>query len=221
MLRIKLMLSGILLFCGSSIFAQSKKDFQIWNYNTLYGQLNKHVDLFTSVEFRYRDNGTTFYYNHEHIELPIHVCSFIDIGPAYRQVFRLPSSSSTQWVTSYQPNFNLTFLWKIWGLHFADRSRITEIIEGSNVRDAWQYRNKLSVYKVLKKGPNEIRLFADDEIFFHQYENGIRQNRTSIGLNIGLFKKIWVDIGYRYRILKLINGWERNNILMLNAYAYF
>ena len=209
------------LLCCSPIAVHSKTDFQIWNANVLSGSLNKQVDLLANIEFRYRDDGTTFYYNHEHFELPIHICSFIDLGPSYRQIFRLNAGTTNQWSTFYVPNLNLTFFWNVHDFYFSDRSRISYIMAQAAFPDIWQYRNRLSVYKIIKQGPRQIRLFAEDEIFFAQQTNGVFENRTSIGLNFFLFKKIKLDIGYRFRIVKQIDGWEHNNILLLNTYASF
>lgn len=210
----------LILSCLSS-WLHATIDFQIWNKNFIFGQFNRKLDLFADIEFRYKNSGRTFYYNHEHIELPIHVTSFLTIGPAYRQIFTLVAGQRNQWVTTYYPNVNFTFLWHIGVFNFYDRNRVVYTIRPTT-QDAWEYRNKLGVYYTLTKKAHGIRLFADEEIFMRERRHGIYQNRATVGLDLGLFRKVRLIVAYRYRIVHQTQvGWEHNNILVLDATANF
>ena len=221
MMKSIVFLGCLCLALSAQIDLEGKTDFQIWNGNTVYGHLNKHVDLFAKIEFRYKNSGTTFYYNHEEVELPIHTCSFFDIGPCYRQVFSLVNQDAGLWRTTYVPNLNATFFWHLGPYKFSDRSRFSYIIRTGSLMNAWQYRNKLTVYRVLSQKFHELRLFLDEEVFFEEGRPGLYQNRVSVGYNLGLFRKIRMDLAYRFRIVKITDAWERDNILVLNLYADF
>ncbi len=197
-----------------------KTDFQIWNYTYLYGHLNKELSLYSSIEFRWKDNASTFYYNHEHVELLAHITPFFDLAPAYRQVWTL-SSTPRQWNTEYQPNMNAYFFWNIHHYDFANRSRFAYRIFDTPRLNAWQYRNRLTVLKTIWKKPTEIRLFAQEEIFFQQHVNGLLEGRLAAGTLIMLFKKIMLEMAYRKRYVKIVNHWENDNILVLNLCAFF
>ncbi len=201
--------------------AGGKTDFQIWDKNIVRGHLNKRLDLSLEAEFRYKNSGSTFYYNHEHVELPIHVTSFLTIGPAYRQIFQLNDNQRNQWTTTYYPNINIYFLWHLGPYHFYDRNRVSYVIKPGSPPNVWQYRNKLGVYRVLSDKLHGVRLFADNEIFIEQEQRGIYENRTTVGYNVGLFKKIRMDLAYRNRIVRITGGWEHDHILFISPSANF
>ncbi len=213
--------SVFICFLSTLIKVEARTDFQIWNDNFLYGSLNKRVDLSLSTAFRYKNSGSTFYYNHEHVELPISVSSFFTIGPAYRQIFHLVSNRRNQWTTAYYPNINFTFLWHIGAFQFYDRSRFAYVIQPGVRASALQYRNKLGIYRKISDNLYGVRFFADEEIFLEQRRRGIYENRASVGFDLGLFKKIRISLAYRNRIIRTNDGWDHDNILMINPYANF
>lgn len=219
----KQFLTGISLFFIFSTplpsFAAKKKDFQIWNYDSVTSQINTRVDFFGEVEFRWRDNASTLYYNHEHIEFKVHVLPYLQIGPCYRQIWA--KNDLNKWIGESEPNINIMLLGDVHGFMFYDRSRIAYRIFYDNAPDVWQFRHKLVISKLLWRKPTEISLFVDDEIFLEQKQRGIYENRTSIGLNIELIKQLFAEIGYRYRIIRSGNFWEHDNILLLNLRATF
>lgn len=215
-----LCLLGAIFSFWTSIYA--KTDFQIWTYDRVTGALNRRMDLVFEVEFRFRNSGKQYYYNHEHIELPIHVTPFLDIGPCYRQIYTLSTTKPQQWNTQFQPNLNWTFFWHLGPYQFYDRSRVAYIIRSGTGPKTWQYRNRIRVYRELSHKLNGVQLFLEDEIFLQQKRRGIYENRTSIGYNVGLFRKIRMELAYRYRVVRGTTGsWEHDNILMVNTFASF
>ncbi|MGE5195851.1 MAG: DUF2490 domain-containing protein [Anaerolineae bacterium] len=215
----------ISIFFFFGLFASSikRRDFQIWNYNSIQGTLNTRLDLYFETEFRWRDNATLLYYNHVHIELPIHLFPFLDIGPSYRQLWvrNLDTVSSHTWSPQYEPNLNLTFFWHFYKLYFSDRSRVTYRMFPGHLPNVWQYRNKLAIYTDGAKMPLKLRFFIDDEIFIEQKQRGIYENRFSSGINFSFFRKIKADIAYRRQTVRDNNIWHNNDILMLNLNAFF
>jgi hypothetical protein len=195
-------------------------DFQIWNYDSITASLCEHVDLYVDLEWRFRDNAKRFYYNHAHVEFPIHVCSFLDIGPCYRQVFTRSTTSPHPWSTTSEPNINVILFWQWSDFLFSNRARVTYLIPDSDADNVYQFRNKLWIGRNLQKW-RDLQLFADDEIFLEQKRNGIYENRTSAGINLKLFGRIRGEIGYRYRIMRHLGIWYHTNILLLNLMAQF
>lgn len=201
--------------------AVSNGDFQIWNYNGIKGHLTKHLDLYTELNFRWQNSGSQLYYNHEHIELQFHPTDYFQIAPGYRQAWHLNTSPSKTWTTEFQPNLNFYFFWTVKGFDFAHRSRIAYRIFQGGSRN-WQYRDLFSFYKLVSDKSLPLRVFAQEELFFTQHvSGGLSEIRVSLGLNIGVFKKINMEIGYRKRFIKMVNTWRNQNILLLNAFVYF
>jgi uncharacterized protein DUF2490 len=198
-----------------NLYASKKNDFQIWNYDSIFDSLSKRVDLYAEIAFRFKNNATTFFYNHEHIEFPISVTSYMTIGPSYRQVWVLDSGDF--WTTRYEPNLNIAFFKWYRNFLFRDRSRVTYRIYGTDTPNVWQYRNKFSIYRPWKK----IQAFIDDEIFIEERQRGIYQNRATIGIDFKLIEKVIGEIGYRLQTIRQNNVWHNNSILLLDLRVTF
>jgi hypothetical protein len=211
-------LCPLLSLTSLPLLAVKTHDFQIWNYDSMITSLYKRLDLYAEVEFRWRNNATILYYNHEHIELPIRVFSFLTIGPAYRQVWRRVDSPPHLWRTVYAPNLNITLFWEIGDFSISDRSRVTYLMS-SLLPDVFQYRNKLRLYRPILKKRNDVGVFIDDEIFIEQKQRGIYQNRFSVGLTFPVINKIYAEVGYRARASRVGDVWFHDNILLLNLRA--
>lgn len=218
----KRLIALLILLIPGVINASSKRDFQIWTNDGVSASFNKIVKFYAEVEFRFRDDASRFFYNHEHIELPIFVFPWLAIGPCYRQVFVIPFSQrfTFNWITIYEPNLNVTFFWKLWKLHFFNRSRVTYRIFQEQP-DVWQFRDRFGFNTTNLGTPLKINLFVNDEIFIQQNRHGIYQNRFTAGIDFRLISKLRGQIGYRLQTIKEFNGWNNNDILILNAYANF
>lgn len=207
----------LFLFLPWIAHAQKKWDFQVWNYDSVTGPISARVNFYGDLEFRWRNQAHSFYYQHEHVEFQISVLPFLYIGPSYRQIWH---RNPAKWTGVSEPNVNIVFHGDVLGFRLYNRSRITYNIYYDNRQDVWQYRNKLSISKLCCRNP-DILVFADDEFFLEQKKRGIYENRSSLGLNIKIAKPLNLEVGYRFRILRQSQFWEHNNILLLSLWGFF
>lgn len=209
------------LCLATSILAGEHRDFQIWNYEYVRGSLYKHLALDFHSCFRWRDNASTFFYNHEHFQLTAIVQKWLQIGPAYRQIWVLTNPAANQWTTIYLPNVNVYLLWDIGNWKFTDRNRFAYLFFDQKRPDAWEYRNKLEATTVCMRRPFEMSFMIFDEIFVQQYRGGFYQNRFFLGFRVPTIRKVKADIGYMLQTIKETDGWHNNDILMLNLTINF
>ena len=193
-------------------------DFEIWNYNVIHGKLYKNVWLLAINNFRYDRTASQFYHFYEHFQINWYPCSFLGIGPAYRQIFTRVDKEN--WIPVYYPNLNITFLLERAYLQFTDRSRIVYEMVSPSRFNAWIYRNKFKIHTINGYTSLDMRFFAETEVFFRQ-RRGFEEYRFSAGMNMHVVPKIRFEMGYRFISEKWIDSWFNKNVLLLNLKAYF
>lgn len=206
-------------------------DFNIWNYESVKAFINPNFWVYMETNFRYDDNGSHFYYFHEHLQLTWKPFSFLTIAPSYRQIFAIPGEGAlladifpqiNYFIPVYYPNVNIAFLWDTTYLHFRDRSRIAYELLPSQLSafNAWIYRNKFVIRTRQYYSPLKLRFFLDGEIFIRQ-RRGVDEYRTSASASMKFIKKVRLQVGYRFVYFRLIDDWISKNVLFIRLDGSF
>ncbi len=183
-------------------------DFQYWNTEAIEAKIADRWKTYIEAEFRFGDDASEFYYQHTHLELGYKVNDWLEIAPAYRQVYELFTSTTDEeddWFTEYRPmiNVNLKHKWEGWEL--SDRNRF-EFREFEVKDDVFRYRNKLTIKSPWKWTCLGINPFISDEVFF-QEDAGFNRNRLQVGVGMKLLEHLDGEVFYLWQTSEKGDDW--------------
>ncbi|PCI92635.1 hypothetical protein COB11_06915 [Candidatus Aerophobetes bacterium] len=210
-------LAALFLLSASPLIAiiNDNGDWQLWNYNRFYDDLNDKFGIMFEEEFRIGDDISKLFYQHTAVGFYYYIYDWMYILPAYRQIF-VRDATVNVWHPIYMPYLDIKFLkdgekWK-----FRNRSRFEyRIIDIPGAKDRFVYRNMTKYVLPFEFTRFKIQPYIAEEFFITTF-NGFDQNRVSAGLEIPFLKEFFMDIYYRLRSVKPINKWKHQNIIGVN-----
>ena len=222
-MKSKLWLYGVLLAvlglgmtCPASAKVGEDGDFQIWNTESLKGKITENVSAYMEEEFRFGDDASEFYYHHTHLEIPIVVNNWLEVGPAYRQVWEkyTKTDEKEDWYTEYRPNLNVTLKTEWEGWKLSTRNRFEYRMYDIDKDDAFRYRNKFDIKSPWKWTALKINPYISDEIFGQQ-DAGFNRNRLYVGFGMQLMEKLKGDLFYlwQYTENSKTEEWETIHVI--------
>lgn len=195
----------------------SDGDFQFWNTESIQGKLAEKVGAYLEGEFRFGDDASEFYYQHTHLEIPIEVTDWLEIAPAYRQVWELFTKSEDEageedWFAEYQPNFNVTLKHKLEGWKMSSRSRFELRYFDIDKEDTFRYRNKFTLKSPWKWTAWEINPFIADEIFINEVD-GFNKNRLQMGVGMNIIEHLDGSLYYLWQTSEKGDEWIDTHVV--------
>lgn len=192
-------------------------DFQFWNTEAVEGKLNDHWKVYTEAEFRFGDDASEFYYQHTHLEIGYKVNDWLEIAPAYRQVWELFTKSVDEegqedWFVEYRPMVNVTVKYKWNGWEISDRNRFEYRFFDIDKEDHFRYRNKITLKTPWKWTSWGINPFIADEIFIQENDQ-FNRNRFYLGVGMDIIEHLTADVFYLWQTSEKGDEWVDFNII--------
>lgn len=214
---LKVLLMGLMAMSLTEIgFAQLGRDgdFQYWNTELLQGKISEKIGAYLEAEFRFGDDASEFYYQHTHFELPISINDWLEIGPAYRQVWEkwTKTDEKEDWYAEYRPMVDVIFKQEWNGWKFSDRNRFEYRMFEIDKDDLFRYRNKITIKSPWKWTAWKINPFISDE-FFIQQNDGFNKNRFYVGIGLTFFEQLKGEIFYLWQITDQKDDWIDYHVL--------
>lgn len=175
-------------------------DLQLWVTESLSRPVHPRCSFSLANEWRFGNNISQLYFIYLQGIAGIKVSKQIDLGPGYRQAWRL---FDAKWRLTYEPLLDLIFHQRN---VFQFRNRISYLAH-ERAKNVWQYRARIR----LSSENWAHNLFIANEVFIDSHF-GFTQNRTFAGVNIPLFAMINADLSYMLRFLKSERGWTHQHI---------
>jgi len=193
-------------------------DFQCWNNAVISWKANKDWRITLDEEFRFGDDGNSFYYRHSDLGLTYSgFAEWVDIGINYRHIFE---KKSTGWKEENRPHLNATLKWKLCDFSFSNRARF-EYRNREDAEEYWRYRNKFAIKLPFKLTKFEIQPYIADEIFYDFDQERLNRNRFYGGLNFKLAKNLKAEIYYLWQSSEKNDKWNDLYILGTKLKIYF
>jgi hypothetical protein len=212
-------LMALAITCPASAELGSDGDFQFWNTESIEGKITEKVGAYMETEFRFGDDASEFYYQHAHLEIPIEVYDWLEIAPAYRQVWELFTKSEDEegqedWFAEARPNLNVTLKhkWNDWKL--SSRNRFEYRFFEIDKEDLFRYRNKFTLKSPWKWTSWNINPFIADEIFIDEVD-GFNRNRLQIGVGMNIIEHVDGAIYYLWQTSEKGEEWIDFNVIGL------
>lgn len=192
-------------------------DFQFWNTESIKAPITEKVGAYVEGEFRFGDDASEFYYQHIHLEIPIEVTKWLEVGPAYRQVWELFTKSEDEagqedWFTEHRPNLNVTLKHKWEGWKLSSRSRFELRYFDIDKENVFRYRNKFTAQSPWKWTKWGINPFIADEIFIDD-EDGFIRNRLQVGVGMNIIGNLDGALYYLWQTSEKDPDWIDFNII--------
>lgn len=199
----------------SMVSAYEDGDWQYWNTESVTGNLTENLKAYVEAEFRFGDDASEFYYQHTQLELKYEVNEWLEIAPAFREVFELYTKSTTEddWFAEHRPMLNGTIKWKWADWKFSNRARVSYRMFDIDKDDVFRFRNKLTVKSPWKWTVLEINPWAADEIFLEEDKDGIYRNRLYVGVGLKLMEHLKGDVFYLWQTTEKGDDWIDYNVI--------
>ncbi len=197
---------GIAVILSSGLCIGDESDFEIRSSLSLVHSINKNWDFELQEEFRFNDDGGTFYYQFTDLGLTYKgIGEWIDLGFNFRKIYE--REAHDDWTEEDRPHFNLTFKGKLAGFDLSDNSRI-EYRNREEKKDQWRYRNKVTAKFPFELTSLKLRPYVADEIFVDLYGEGITRNRLFSGFSFKVAQNTKLDIFYLWQATEADEEWE-------------
>lgn len=201
------------LLTGGICFASDDNDFQYWSAASFSFDLDKDWKAVVTQELRIGESAGNLYYEHTEMGLIYSgLADWLDVGFDYRQISETDSAGT--WRDEHRPQLNVTLKTKLFGLDWADRSRL-EYRDRENKTDLWRYRNKLTLKLPMELTPLKLKPYIADEIFIDLNEVGYNKNRVYAGVSFKLAKNLKCAIFYMWQTTR--TGGFYNDISVLGT----
>lgn len=187
-------------------------DFQIWNYWSVDKTIKNNWGARLMGEGRWGNNASELYFVYFQAQA-VNTTKWLEIAPGFRQAFvRLAQD------IHHIPLVDITlFLPGTW--QWEDRNRFFYVIP-EDAPSHFVYRNRLRLISPEVTRFLKLKLFADDEFFYHE-GRGISQNRASIGLLSTHTAYLKLRLYYTYRLLKQEPIWTYQNVMAIHIIFNF
>lgn len=168
-------------------------DLQLWNDTSVTVAVDKKIDLYFPLTFRWTKDLTRFNEGRVGFGIAYKPTKAIAVTPFYSFIRYRNSAGQFRTENRYQLRFIYKFPTKGFGL--SHRSQIEyRVRPGANT---WRYRPSITIEKELPKGfiPG-LKIFATEEPFYDSASGRFSRNRFSVGFNKTVTKKVSFDIYY-------------------------
>jgi len=216
--RIAFIVAVLLLALSGISYAYQDGDFQIWHTEGQELKFNKNWRMVLEEEFRYCNDASELYYQHYDFGIACDVNKYLTASIEYRQIYE---GEKGKFKPEFQPNFNITPKYELYGFKIEDRNRLELKFYDDNREDAVEYRNKLLVKAPWKFTDLGIQPYVSDEVFVRVNGMAFRRNRFAAGVTLDLLKGIRGDIYYMLQSTKQSGRWTDANILGLKLKVSF
>lgn len=85
-----------------------QNDFQFWFYDSIKKNINEQLKLHYENEFRWGKGASIFYLFYFQQGFRYSFRPWLEMGPAYRQIFSL-QQADRKWITTYAPLVDIIF----------------------------------------------------------------------------------------------------------------
>ena len=215
----KLLLLLPALLCARSEY-DGPHDFQLWLHDSVVAPFTDRWNARAEVEFRFGDDASKLYYQHNQISLLYVPTPHFALEPTYRQTFERSSRAPTIWIAEYIPQLDMTFKGEVSGWKLSDRSRVQYVMLSDHSPTFWIYRNRIDIVSPYSWYYGHIVPAAFEEVFWIE-SRGIAQNRLGAGVQIHLLGKAVGHLYYILRNRKDATGWIEQNIAFLALKFHF
>ncbi|MFT3744633.1 MAG: DUF2490 domain-containing protein [Pyrinomonadaceae bacterium] len=196
------LLFALIFLVGSSIATSAQTptptpvdddDIQSWNDISVTIPLNKKVDLYVPVTFRFDENATTLHEGRIGGGLVFKPHKSVSIAPTY--LFIQTRNSAGAFRREDRLSLGVTYRFPTKSFGLAHRSQFEFRHRASG--NTWRYRPSVTVDKHLPddwvKG---LKLYVTEEPFYDSASGRFSRNRLTLGVNKVLTKKLSVDLYY-------------------------
>ena len=193
-------LFAFLLLSSFSLAAQTPtptpiddKDIQSWDDVNLTVPVNKKVDLYFPVTFRFDKNVSTLHEGRIGGGLIFKPHKSFSIAPTY--LFIQTRNSAGVFKTENRLTLGLIYRFPTKSFGLAHRSLFEYRMRASG--NTWRYRPSITIDKHLPdKWVHGLKLYATEEPFYDSVSGRFSRNRLTFGVNKTLSKKLSVDLYY-------------------------
>lgn len=163
-------------------------------------------------EGRWGNNASELYFVYIQGQA-VYTTKWLEIAPGYRQAFvRLAQDTIHVPLVDITLFFPGTWQWE-------DRNRFFYQIP-EEAPSHFIYRNRLRLTSPEISRFLKLKLFVDDEIFYHE-GRGVSQNRTSVGMLATQTSYLKMRLYYMYRLLKQEPIWTYQNVMAIHLLFNF
>ncbi len=168
-------------------------DIQSWNDLSVTVPLNKKVDLYIPVTFRFDKNVTTLHEGRVGGGFIFKPNKSVSIAPAY--LFIQTRNSAGVFKREDRLSLGVTYRFPTRSFGLAHRSLIEYRHRASG--NTWRYRPSVTVDKHLPdRWVKGLKVYVTEEPFYDSASGRFSRNRLSLGVNKTLTKKLSVDLYY-------------------------
>ena len=199
-------------------YAYQDGDVQIWHTEAQEFELSKGWKMPLEEEFRYGDGARELYYQHYEIGITRDVNAYLALNAGYRQIY---DGEKGKFKPEFQPNFNITPKYDLYGFMLEDRNRLELRFYDDNRADAVEYRNRLLIRAPWKFTVLGIQPYVSEEVFVRVNGMAFRRNRFAAGVTSDMLKGVKGDIYYMLQSTKRSGVWTDANILGLKLKISF
>lgn len=189
-----ILLTGFMsLAAFSQTITADDDDIQFWNDVNITIAVDKKVDLYFPVTFRFTKNVSRFNEGRIGAGVVLKPTTSFSITPIYTYIRVRNSAGAFRTENRYQLRFVYRFPTKSFGLshrsQFEYRNRSTG--------NTWRYRPSVTFEKELPKSvASGLKVFATEEPFYDSAAGRFSRNRLSFGIIKTLNKKLSMDVYY-------------------------
>lgn len=198
--RLRLYPFFLLFVCPLWGVVNQNNDVQIWVTEGAVFGTGERYQLHLANEWRFGNDVSQWFHTYLEGIFKIQCTDRIDIGPGYRQTWRLQQD---KWRLAFEPMFNLFFHHKE---VFQLRNRLSYIINQKD-QNIWQYRFRVR----LKADYWTYNPYFSNEIFVISHD-GFSENRTQVGVDVPLWNRTRSDVYYMLRFKDDNNVWTHQHI---------
>ncbi|NOT48201.1 MAG: DUF2490 domain-containing protein [Acidobacteria bacterium] len=171
-------------------------DLQSWNDLSITVALNKTVDLYIPVTFRFDHNIGTLHEGRIGAGVILKPVKNVAITPFY--TFIRVRNSAGRFVNENRVTLRGVYRFPVKNFGLSHRSQYEYRIRPTG--NLWRYRPSITIEKELpEKFVSGLKVYATEEPFFESTTNRFSRNRFSVGINKVLNKKLSLDIYYLYQ----------------------
>ena len=190
----------IVLCCIASSAAHSQTaivtdddDVQSWNDISFTVAVNKKVDIYVPVTFRFGKNISRLNEGRIGAGIVLKPNKAFAFTPFY--TFIRSRNSAGKFRTESRVSLRFVYKFPVKNFGLSHRSQFEYRFRSTG--NLWRYRPSITIEKELpKKFVSGLKVFATEEPFYESASGRFSRNRLSFGLNKVLTKKLSVDIYY-------------------------
>lgn len=127
------------------------------------------------------------------------------------------------WRDEYRPSGILSYRtkWGDWSVFNRHRLEYRMFESGSRAEDRLRYRNETRLIAPWEIGPNNARLFVEEEFFYEFTDAGFNTNWFTSGIRWQLREGVIAKLGHRWQAAKFGDEWSHRHQLVTGVLFFF